>query len=53
MTDFDVKECNGCGTHLCEDEMKQGADENWYCPECYYPEPQPDLVDFMSCKEDR
>ena len=53
MTDCNVRECYDCGAHWPEDVMKKDKDDNWYCQECYYPEPIPDLVDFVASKEDR
>jgi hypothetical protein len=52
MTDTPLRECWDCGAHWPEDVMVKDSDENWYCKECHYPEPKPDLVDFMACKED-
>ena len=53
MTDCTVRECWDCKAHWPEDVMKKDKDENWYCQECYYPDPEPDIVDFMGQKEDR
>jgi hypothetical protein len=53
MTDCNVHECRDCGAHWPEDVMRKGEDGNWYCPECWYPEPEPDLVDFEASREDR
>ena len=50
MTECKMIECFACGAHHPEDLMKQDKDENWYCPECYFPEPEPDIVDFMDSK---
>lgn len=51
MTEVPMQECCECGVHDFEEFMKQNLEtEEWFCKECWHPEPNPDLMDFMDQK---